>query len=155
MKRSPEMKRLDDALQASKLVAGGFLGTDRRPVEEIVAADAAELVRLGCSLSDVAEGMRRMTALAQSGLGSWVRLGGSLRAAATDTRGVLPCPWAHPGSFPKTVVTVRDARGRDVIRWSMLNIHMIEAHGFFEGKGSAFRIDPKHLARIVTETVKP
>jgi hypothetical protein len=34
------------------------------------------------------------------------------------------------------------------ISWTDLNIHMIEAHGFFEGKGSFFRIEPIELQRF-------
>lgn len=149
MKRSPEMQRLDDVLRASKIVAGGFLGTDRRLVEEIIESDAAELARLGRSAAEVAEGMRRVTALAETGLGSWVRAGANLEATASDTRGVVPCPWPHPGLFPKTVVTVRHLGTGKTVRWSILNIHLIEAHGFFEGKGSPFRVDVQDVLRMI------
>ena len=39
MKRSPEEERLVQKLQPSKFSAGGFMGRDLRPVDEIIAAD--------------------------------------------------------------------------------------------------------------------
>jgi hypothetical protein len=35
------------------------------------------------------------------------------------------------------------------MHWSDLNIHLIAKHGFFEGKGSAFRIEPKELISTI------
>jgi len=35
------------------------------------------------------------------------------------------------------------------IRWSDLNIHQIAEHSFFEGKSSAFRIEPKKMMKII------
>jgi hypothetical protein len=35
------------------------------------------------------------------------------------------------------------------LRWSDLNIHLVEAHGFYEGEGAPFRIDPAALIRLI------
>ncbi|MGD9874011.1 MAG: hypothetical protein AB7T27_07040 [Kiritimatiellia bacterium] len=149
MKPSPDMQRLEEILRSSKIAGGGFLGSDRRPLEEILEADAAELVRLGHTRYDIADRMRHISALAERGLGSWVKVDENIEAAVTDTRGKIPCPWPHPGTFSKTVVTAKNMRTGQSIQWSELNIHLIEMHGFFEGHGSPFRLDPAVLAEIL------
>jgi len=39
MKQSPQDKNLEGMLRSGRLVAGGFLGTDTRSLEEIIAED--------------------------------------------------------------------------------------------------------------------
>ena len=149
MKRSPEAARLEEILRSSKLVAGGFLGKDPRRLEEIVEADASEVSRMGHTVAEVAARMRTVTDLARAGLGTTVEVGVNLRASAVEAKGRLPCPWPHPGRFYKAVVTAaRTDTGRS-ITWSDLNVHMIEAHGFFEGRGSAFRLEPRDLIQVL------
>jgi len=149
MKQSPEMQKLEEAIRASKIVGGGFLGSDRRPLEEILEADASELARLGHTAQDIAARMRRILDQAEKGLGAWVRIDGIVEASVTDTRGEMPCPWPHPGTYSKTVVTARNIRTGKTMQWSALSIHLIEAHGFFEGKGSSFRLEPRDLVDIL------
>jgi hypothetical protein len=149
MKESPHDKKLDEILRSSKLVAGGFMGLDTRSVSEIVNADEAELSRLGFTSKQVAERMRQITHVATAGLGTWVPIDGNLEAKTDEARGVLVCPWPHPGTFLKRTTFIRQAETGASIRWSDLNIHLIGEHGFFEGKGSDFRIEPSDLVRII------
>ena len=53
------------------------------------------------------------------------------------------------GRHRKTIVTVRNLRLRKEITFSDLNIHLIAAHGFYEGKGSPFRLEPVELAQVL------
>jgi hypothetical protein len=61
----------------------------------------------------------------------------------------LVCPWPHPARFAKRVTTIRTAKTGRTIKWSDLNIHLIAEHGFFEGKGSTFRIEPGELIKVI------
>ncbi|TFH15788.1 MAG: hypothetical protein E4H02_07150 [Lentisphaerales bacterium] len=149
MKQPPDIQKLEETLNASKISAGGFMGSDRRPLQEILEADASELVRLGHTTSGIADRMRHIMASAERGLGSWVQVDDTIQASATDTRGVLPCPWPHPGTYLKTAVVARNTRTGKTIRWSALSIHLIEEHGFFEGQGSAFRLEPDILVDVI------
>ena len=49
MQETPDDKALEDRLGASKFSGEGFLGTDHRPVDEIVATDLHALAQLGVS----------------------------------------------------------------------------------------------------------
>jgi hypothetical protein len=149
MKRPPEMQRLEEILRSSKIVAGGFLGDDHRPLEEVIESDKAELAATGYSARDISERMRHIESVAAPGLGSWVKIDDKVEASVTDTRGRIPCPWPHPGSFSKAVVTARNTKNGKVIQWSDLSCHMIEKHGFFEGRGAAFRLEPKEVVDTI------
>ncbi len=149
MKKSPQTQKLERMLGASKISSCGFLGIDRRGVDEIIEADAAEIARLGKTNEQIAERMRELTELAKTGLGDWVNAGEQIEVSVDDSRGRIPCPWSHGVRCSKMITTCRRLDTRVSIRWSELNIHMIETHGFFEGKGAAFRVEPKLLIKVI------
>jgi hypothetical protein len=149
MKRPPDLKRLDEMLRPSRISAHGFLGRDTRPVEEIIEADAATLARAGRTPQEVASRMREVTQAALAGQETTVRVGDTLDASAFSVRGAMPCPWPHPGRYAKTVTTARRVDSGETVRWSDLNVHMVECHGFFEGIGSPYRVDPEALLRVL------
>ncbi len=148
MKESPEDKRLENALRALGLL-GGLMGSDSRSVSEIVDADHAGLSRLGLTARQVAGRMQQITDIAKAGLGTWVRIDETLEAKVDEARGWLVCPWPHPGTFLKRITSVRIVETGASIRWSDLNMHLIAEHGFFEGRGSNFRLEPEELAAII------
>ena len=148
MKASPEKQKLDHLLRSSELVADGFMGRDKRFFEEVIEADEADGAQMGYNLKQIADRMSELTALGKKGLGTVVQEG-DLDIVVNDNRGTLPCPWPHPGRYMKTVTAVTK-RGTDKsVLWSDLSIHFIEAHGFFQGIGSAFRLDPKRLIETI------
>jgi len=149
MKKSPQDKKLDEILRSSRLTAGGFMGDDERSVLELIDADTAALAELDLTKEQVAARMRQITNAAKSGLGTWVRVDENLDGKVDEARGRLVCPWPHPGTFPKRMTTVKAIKTGAGIRWSDLNIHLIGEHGFFEGKGSDFRIEPEELVRVI------
>ncbi|HOQ04395.1 MAG TPA: hypothetical protein PKY88_04200 [Anaerohalosphaeraceae bacterium] len=151
MKRSPSDIRLEKLLRSSKFVAGGFMGDDPRTPEEVIREDAACLERLGKTAAQIAERMRRLTEAASAALGNPVQLEGKFDVRCEEWKGGLICPWPHPGRFPKRLTVCRRFdTGREIV-WSDLNIHLIEAHGFFEGKGASYRLEPEDLVRVLFE----
>jgi len=64
-------------------------------------------------------------------------------------RGKLPCPFGHPGIFAKVNTTVRNLKLDREITYTLLHIHLIGEHGFYEGKGSPFRLEPSDLIEIL------
>jgi len=149
MKKSPETIKLEEVLRSSKIVAGGFLGTDTRSLTEIIDADLAVVDSLGYDQAEVAGRMREITNAAKTGLSSRVKINERLTAWIDEAKGVIVCPWPHPAGFAKRVTTVIDIETNEQICWSDLNIHLIERHGFFEGKGSSMRIEPKKLINLI------
>lgn len=148
MKQSSKMEKLEHQLRSCGLVAGGFLGQDERSLQEITNADVAELQKLGYTPRLVAEKMQQLTDSAKRMLGNPVQVSG-LVITYEDYKGMIVCPWPHPGRFAKAITTVKRIDSNQTIRWTDLNIHMIAEHAFFEGKGSAFRIEPAELIRMI------
>lgn len=149
MKESPQNKKLEEILRSSKLVAGGFMGRDTRSVSEIIDTDANTLSKSGYTVEQVARRMQQITDMAITGLGTWVKIDDHQQAKVDEAKGAQPCPWPHAGRFAKRVTTLKHTKSRKSIIWSDLNIHLIGEHGFFEGKGSKFRIEPKELITII------
>jgi hypothetical protein len=149
MGRLPKEKRLEYLLKSSAIVADGFLGSDSRSHEEIIEADVSELARLGYTPEQVARRMEELTELAIPQLGNPVRVENGLEIASEDYKGTIICPWPHPVRVAKRVTVARRLDSDESVCWSDLNIHMIAEHGFFEGKGSAFRVEPVVLVRVI------
>jgi len=149
MKESPQSKKLEQMLRSSKLVAGGFMGDDFRSLAEIIDADEAELSKLGYTTEQIVSRMKSMTETAKAGLENWVSIDDNHRAIVAEARGFSICPWPHAGRYIKRVTTVERIDSGATARWSDLNIHMIAEHGFFEGKGSTFRVEPAELVAVI------
>ncbi len=149
MKESPQAQKVEEMLRSSKLVAGGFMGNDPRSFSEIIDADMAALSRVGFTIEQITTRMQEITDIAISGIGTWVKIDRQRQAKVDEAKGWLVCPWPHPGRFAKRVTTVKLIKSAEKMNWSDLNIHLIAEHGFFEGKGSAFRIEPEDLINTI------
>ena len=136
-------------MRSSKFSASGFLGTDKRNLWEIIDTDAAAIAKAGRTMEEVAQRMQEITNLGKAGLGDWVAVRPELEVSVDDNRGMVPCPWPHHVRCLKRITTVRHTGSGRKIMWSELNIHLIKAHGFFEGKGAPFRIEPRALLDMI------
>jgi len=143
------MKKNNNTNDAPDENMSGFLGTDRRPLPEIIRADEKELKKLNLTNRIIAARMTWFRDAAQNAFGDFVRVAPGFEAACEVARGFLPCPFGDPGLHRKTTVVVRNLRLKTEITFSDLNIHCIAAHGFYEGQGSPFRLEPAELARIL------
>ena len=149
MKQSPDIVKLEEVLRSSKLVSGGFMGDDNRTLSEIIQADAAVLEKAGVNAEQLASRMQEITDRAIAGLGTWIDIDGKLMAKVDEAKGAIVCPWPHPASFAKRVTTIKCIESRLTVKWSDLGIHLIGAHGFFEGNGSQLRVEPGELIRML------
>jgi hypothetical protein len=149
MKQPPDIQKLEKTLRSSNLVAGGFMGTDQRTVTEVIDSDMFELTRLKVTVEKIAERMKVITDAAIPALGDWIQVDHKHTAKVDEAKGWLRCPWPHPVRCAKRITYVKNLESGQSIEWSDLNIHLIEEHNFFEGKGSLFRIEPKELVKII------
>ena len=150
MKQSPQTKKLEALLRSSKLSADGFMGTDNRPLQQIIDADLAEIAHSDYTTEKIAARMHLITETAKKALGYWVCIDDARQVRIAEAKGAIPCPWPHNVSCAKRVTILKEtATGRE-IRWSDLNIHLIAEHGFFEGKGSPFRVVPVQLIDMIS-----
>lgn len=136
-------------LQPSKFSAEGFMGTDTRSVWEIIDTDATAMEKLGRTNEEVAQRMQELTDIGKPALEEWIEVGENLKVKVEDHRGAIPCPWPHHVRCVKRITTVVHKQTGKTIRWSDLNIHLIKEHGFFEGRGAPFRLEPRDLIETI------
>jgi hypothetical protein len=148
-KKPPQLEKLEEVLRSSKLVYGSFMGTDTRSVSDVIDADNAKLAKIGFTAEQIAAKMQQITDIAITGLGTWVQIDQDRMAKTDEAKGSLVCPWPHPGKFAKRITTVKLTASQQTISWADLSIHLIAEHHFFQGKGSAFRIEPEQLVEMI------
>ena len=149
MKKTPDQQRDQDNLASSAFSADGFLGTDPRDLAAILAADRQTVDRLGATHEDLARKLRRLAVLGAAELGRPAAVGPHLEVSVEEHRGAIPCPFRDARRVMKRITTVTDTRTGESLRFTDLNVHMIEAHGFYEGKDSPFRVEPEAVVKML------
>ena len=149
MKKSQQTQKLEEVLRSSKIVSGGFLGTDTRSLEEIIQDDLTVVYKAGYTQKKIAERMYHLTRISISQLGMWTDSGDGVKVFSIDYKGAIVCPWPHIGKFAKRITHAQNIKTGKQICWTDLQIHMIAEHGFFEGRGSFFRLEPLELIDMI------
>ena len=149
MKQSAKDDSIQDQMRPGVITRDGMLGSDRRKLCDILEADAASVSRLGLTHAAIAARMRALRDAGAAGLGLAVRVLDHFEVRVDSVRGRLRCPFPPQGMCAKEFVELRNLRSGEQAMFTELNIHMIEAHGFYEGSGSAYRQEPETLARVL------
>lgn len=144
MKLSPNEQKVMERMAPGVFCNEGFLGEDTRPLGEILDEDRSTLVGLGVSAGAIGEGLAKILDQAESAYGGTVEVSPAGQAVFHEAMGRIPCPFGD-GVFHKGQVewTLPDGR---VFRFTPLSVHLVTAHGFFQGRGSRYRLDPKEIA---------
>ncbi len=143
MKQNPKDSPVQESLRAGILARDGFLGEDARPFPQIIQDDADTLAALDITPAEVAQAMRRLTGLGIDSNGAAKADG--FKIVVDEYMGRIGCPFRdHRAAKRNTTVT--DLKTGRSMAWSDLSIHLIAEHGFFQGKGSAYRLEPPELA---------
>ncbi len=142
MKRSPFEKEVMTSLGPSRFSGEGFLGTDARSPEEIASEDSGRLRKRGVTRESLATALKQAYQKARDAFGGEVVIRTGVTAVFHESMGRVPSPFPGEGVFEKgeAVVTERKTGARLII--TQLSLHLIEKHGFFQGVGSRYRIDP-------------
>ena len=149
VKQSPELDRIERNMRPMCLCQRGFLGYERRKLIEILTDDQGTVNSLGLSHEMIAQRLRAITEKARDGWGDPVIVDGKFSVEVNEVRGKIPCPWGHPGLYPKTHVKLEKIETGETLIWSDLGIHLVEEHGFYQGRGSPYRLDPPEVNRIL------
>ena len=149
MKQSPELQKAQESMRPGALTLYGFLGTDDRNLIDILIDDDAKVKRMGLSHEQIAGRMEELRDKGTAGLGEFRTVGPRFQVRVESVRGKLPSPFGGPGLYPKTNTIVRNTGLDKEIVFSDLHIHLIRDHGFYQGKGSRFRLEPADLAAVL------
>ncbi|MFO7956510.1 MAG: hypothetical protein R6X33_05380 [Candidatus Brocadiia bacterium] len=149
MKQSPQLDLVQARMRPGAITLHGFLGNDHRPLAQILEEDHNTVNELGITHRLVADRMEFFTEEGRKGLGTTVEVEDHFEVRVEEVRGVLPCPWPHKGLYPKLNVYLTNRDLDEELMWTGLQVHLIGEHGFYEGKGSEFRIEPEDARRIL------
>ena len=145
MKKANSPKAIAKVLQNDHSAREGFLGPDDRGLAAILQADDEANRRRGLTHAHIAQHLLALRQAGWEGLGEPVSVPPHFEVRVDAARGTLPCPFGDQGSFAKVNTTVHNLKSGKEITFADLNIHLIAAHGFYEGRGAQFRLDPEQL----------
>ena len=148
MKLTPQERRVLQRMAPGVLCREGFLGGDVRPLPEILDTDRAAVDRLGTTDAELAGCLGRACEAARAALGRQVTLAGGLTAVYREAMGIIPCPWGDGVKLPKGEVELTDPAAGGKLLFTPLSVHLIEEHGFYQGRGSRYRVEPAEVHRL-------
>ena len=148
MKQGPNSKRIEDNMRSGPLAAHQFLGTDTRTLSDIILHDQLLLESLGLTNQDISERMHYFTEQLKANPGPRV-VDNKFMAEREEHKGAILCPFADNVQASKSITRVTNIELRKTVMWSDLNIHLIGTHGFYEGYGAPFRVDPAEYAEVL------
>ena len=153
MKQTPQEQKIYDSFKPGKITKEGFLGDDTHHIHDIVEEDMHTLARLGVTQEQIADRLQYFIEEGKKGLETSVDLG-DFTTQVIWRRGMLPSPFGDPKRlYHKIVATVFNKHLNKELRYTQLNVHMIRDHGFFEGRGSVFRLEPEEIVEVLE--IKP
>jgi hypothetical protein len=152
MKMTPEYQKAQRNMEPGVITADGFLGDDKRPLLEIISHDEETMRELGLDFEILTARMRYIMDEGRKGLGEPVTVDGRWVVRIDEARGYLPSPF-EDGIFRKVnaeVELLNDGKpSGETIFYTDMSLHLISKYHFFEGKGSAFRIEPATAKRVL------
>lgn len=143
MQKNNSPEAIERILRNDPTACARFLGPDTRDLATILQADAAVVQQRGLTNARIAESLQSLRQAAWSGQGDPVSIAPHFEAFADAARGTLSCPFGDADDLAKVNTTVRNLERGTEITFSDLHIHLIAAHGFYEGRGAQFRLEPE------------
>lgn len=149
MKQTPEYDAIQRQMAPGVITLDGFLGTDTRKLIDILNADDALVRRAEVTHAQIAQRMQYFRDAGLDGLGEFMAIDDHFEVRVDSVRGKLPSPFGGPGMYEKVNTTVVNKKiGKEVV-YTDLHIHFVKDHGFYEGKGSPYRLEPEELIAVL------
>lgn len=143
--QSRQLWKIQEQMRPGIVALLGFLGNDKRSLSEILQADEESVKRWGLSHKQLAMRMQELREAGLNGLGEFIHVPPYFEVRVDSVRGKLLCPFGDPGLHAKTNIVVRNLKSNRELTYTDLHIHLIGEHGFYEGKGFAYRLDPEDI----------
>lgn len=127
----------------------GFLGRDEKLLDVMASDNELVLGELKLDHQRIARHLRILAALAPEDEQTEVAYQGRrFRIAVQTWRGYQESPF-HDGTKTNEDVTVTDVETGERLTYSLLVPDMIERYGFYEGKGTPYRVDPRRVVEVL------
>ncbi len=150
MKMSPNMKKAQENMAPGVITADGFLGDDKRPLQEIITEDEEHMRYHGLDMEETVQILKDLMEEGRNGLGEPITIEGKWLVQTTEARGHLACPF-EDGIQRKITTVIKNLKNGTTIMVSALSLHLMQKHHFMEGKGSPFRLEPDTLVKVLED----
>jgi hypothetical protein len=128
----------------------GFLGA-REKLLDVLAADNQYVVdELGLTHQELAKHLHAMGSIGlwkQTEEVEFLYRGRRFKVKADPTSGTQPSPF-RDGTDSGNMVTVHNLHTGKKLRYALLVPYMIERYGFYEGKGTDYRVEPRQVVEV-------
>ncbi|MDC7233353.1 MAG: hypothetical protein PQJ58_08970 [Spirochaetales bacterium] len=148
MKMTPNMRKAQENMAPGVITADGFLGDDKRPLQDMIVESEELLRHEGIDIDTVVQTLKDLMEEGRNGLGEPITVDGKWIVQTTEARGHLPCPF-EDGIYRKITTVVRNIEKEESIMYSTISLHLLQKHHFLEGKGSPFRLEPVQLKKVL------
>jgi hypothetical protein len=126
----------------------GFLGTDERLLNVLAEDNKYVVEELGLTHQELAKHLHVMGVLAFKEKGGAILYHGR-RFKAT---GIASCGYQfspfYDGTKTNSQAVIQNLDTGKEIAYSLLVPHMIERYGFYEGKGTPYRVEPRQVMEV-------
>jgi hypothetical protein len=150
---------LEKDMRPGALSRAGFLGKDEKLLDVLAADNQYVVDELGLSHQELARHLHVLGAI-----GFWqqsrkeaerpfVYHGRRFKVEVLSTLGFQPSPFGD-GTKSGSDATVVNLDSGKKLEYALLVPHMIERYGFYEGKGTPYRVEPRSVVEVL-DFLKP
>lgn len=133
----------------------GFLGPDERLLDVLAADNRYVVEKLGLTHQDVARHLHALGAIGRKLKDEeFLYHGRRFQVKIAMFRGYQLSPF-RDGTMSNTDATIRNLTSGKSVELSLLVPFMIERYGFYEGKGTPYRVDPARVMEALDFLKKP
>ncbi len=154
-----EIAKLEMVMRPGASSDKGFLGRDEKLLAVLAADNQYVVEERGLTHQELAKHLHVLGAigllqeLRKEAGRPFVYHGRRFKVEATTTRGLQPSPF-DDGTKSGSNATVFNLDNGKKLGYALLVPHLIERYGFYEGKGTPYRVDPRE-ALAVLDFLKP
>jgi hypothetical protein len=156
--KSVALEEVEARMRPGNFSQAGFLGPEES-LRQVLELDARTLEELGVTADDLGDRLGQLLESAIASTRTQTRAG-PYRIRLQRYKGPQICPFAPephenpcPGRGDKRLASIdwsiSDARNGAQLSGPGLIVHLISAHGFFEGLHSPYRVAPRKLAEFL------
>jgi hypothetical protein len=147
-------KKMRPGIGAESSVAG-FLGKDERLLEVLAADNRYVVDELGLTHQELAKHLHVLGVIGRlqvaNGLAdkTFIYHGRKLKVIKfTSTHGTQPSPFGD-GTWTQNDAIIQNVDNGKKLGFSLLVPFMIERYGFYEGKGTSYRVEPRQIVELL------
>ncbi len=145
------VRELEEAMRPGRLSTAGFLGKKERLLDVLAADNRYVVDELGLTHQQLARPLLVLGAVAArdavQGPKEVVYEGRRFRVKATIFKATVTSPF-DDGTKTNCEVTAENLGSGKKLTYSLLVPQMIERYGFYEGKGTRFRVEPRTIVEV-------